>query len=78
MEFNDKLEQIKIEDIVTVLSGVEKGIKEKIFTTDEIAKMFNAWNNLTSTLERYNRQVFVNNLYKKDEKNDEVKSSVNI
>lgn len=84
MELNEKLEQIKIEDIVIVLGGVEKAIKEKIFNNEEITKIFNSWNNLTSTLERYNRQVFVNNIYKKDDKkessflNEEIKNNINM
>jgi hypothetical protein len=55
---------IELNDIITLINGLEVAINRKAFTKEEVNKYFPVWNHVTSLLEKQKRQSIVDELYK--------------
>jgi hypothetical protein len=58
---------IDINDVITLISATEIAINKKVFTKEEITKIFPSWNNLAATLEKHKRQLLVDKLYSEEQ-----------
>lgn len=58
---------IKITDIYVIAQAMEKAIKRKIFTEDEIKEIYPSWSSVIRFCEDVKRKTEVEELYKKEE-----------
>ncbi len=63
-------------ELLSIIQGLEIAINRKVFTKEEISKIFPAWNNVASELEKYKRHVIVKKLYQEQDNISQEKSKI--
>lgn len=61
---------IELNDIVLLIKAVSVAINKKVYTKEELDVFFDAWNDISSKIEKIQRKQLVDTLYKDSEEKD--------